>query len=176
MARLKMTTVPEKILREVATPVTVFDDELVQFARDMIETMYAEKGIGLAANQVGDSRAVAVVDVSEERDNPLIFINPVIVEISEELEESDEGCLSLPTLFSGPVWRAKKVKVKAQNLQGEFFEVEAEELYARCLQHEVDHLNGKLYIDHLSRLKQERILKKWERILRERKREIEAEK
>lgn len=174
MSKLTVITVPHQTLREVAQPVTEFNDELKTFADNMLETMYAEKGIGLAANQVNELRRVIVVDVSEERNEPIVFINPEIIEATDESLECEEGCLSLPSMYSGPIPRAAKIKVRAQDVTGEFFELVAGDLLARCIQHEIDHLDGILFIDYLSRLKQERVLKKLARHLRDLEKEKEA--
>ena len=167
MAILKVITVPHPTLRAKAEPITEFDDAVKMLAENMLETMYAEKGVGLAANQVNVLQRIFVTDCSEERDEPMVFINPEIIAESEELEAAEEGCLSLPTLYGGPVLRPEKVTVRAQDVNGEFFEVEANELLGRCIQHELDHLNGVLFIDYLSRMKQQRILKKLEKVLKE---------
>ncbi len=171
MAVLNVVAVPHPTLREKALPVTEFTPELKEFASDMVETMYDYQGVGLAANQVDSLQRVVVADCSEERNQPHIFINPEIIAKSEEEEEAEEGCLSLPTLTGGPVPRAAKITVRAQDVEGEFFEMELDGLWARCIQHEIDHLEGVLFIDYLSRLKQERILKKLERVLREQARD-----
>lgn len=171
MAILNVVTVPHPTLRATAEPVTEFDDALKTLAADMLETMYAEKGVGLAANQVNVLKRIFVTDCSEERNEPMVFINPEIIEESEETEAAEEGCLSLPTLYGGPVIRPEKVKVRAQDVNGEVFELEADELLGRCIQHELDHLNGVLFIDYLSRMKQQRVLKKLEKVLKERERE-----
>ncbi len=168
MAILEVVTVAHPTLRAKALPVTAFDDALKALAADMLETMYAEKGVGLAANQVNVLKRIFVTDCSEDRDEPIVFINPEIIEVSEEIDAAEEGCLSLPTLYGGPVSRPAVVKVRAQDVNGEFFELEADGLLGRCIQHENDHLNGVLFIDHLSRLKQQRILKKLEKVLKER--------
>ena len=168
MAILDVITVPHPTLREKAAPVTTFDAELKQFVEDMLETMYDEKGVGLAANQVNVLKRVFVADCSEERNDPKVFINPEILEVSEETDAAEEGCLSLPTLYSGPVIRPVAVRVRAQDVNGDFFELEADGLLGRCIQHEYDHLEGVLFIDYLSRLKQQRILKKLEKVLKER--------
>lgn len=171
MATLNVVTVPHPALREKAAEVTEFNAELATLANDMIETMYAHKGIGLAANQVNVLQRIFVADCSENHDSPQVFVNPVIVESSDEKEDAEEGCLSLPTLYGGPVERAHKIRVKAQDVEGNPFEIEAEGLLARCIQHEMDHLDGVLFIDYLSRLKQQRILKKLEKVLKEREAE-----
>ena len=168
MAILEVITVPHPTLREKAVPVTSFDATLKQLVEDMFETMYEEKGVGLAANQVNVLQRIFVADCSEERNDPKVFINPEILEVSEETDAAEEGCLSLPTLYSGPVIRPVAVRVRAQDVNGEFFELEADGLLGRCIQHEYDHLEGVLFIDYLSRLKQQRILKKLEKVLKER--------
>lgn len=168
MAILEVITVPHPTLRKKAQPVTVFDGQLKALVADMLETMYDEKGVGLAANQVNVLQRVFVTDCSEARDEPLVFVNPEILEVSVEEDAAEEGCLSLPTLYGGPVIRPIAVKVRAQDENGEFFELEADELLGRCIQHEIDHLNGVLFIDYLSRMKQQRILKKLEKVLKER--------
>ncbi|PWD83336.1 peptide deformylase [Ignatzschineria cameli] len=168
MAILEVITVPHPTLREKAAPVTSFDATLKQLVEDMFETMYEEKGVGLAANQVNVLQRIFVADCSEERNDPKVFINPEILEVSEETDAAEEGCLSLPTLYSGPVIRPVAVRVRAQDVNGEFFELEADGLLGRCIQHEYDHLEGVLFIDYLSRLKQQRILKKLEKVLKER--------
>lgn len=168
MAILEVITVPHPTLRKTAEVVTEFDAELKALVADMLETMYDEKGVGLAANQINVLKRVFVTDCSETRDEPIVFINPEILEVSTEEDAAEEGCLSLPTLYGGPVIRPVAVKVRAQDENGEFFEIEADELLARCIQHELDHLNGVLFIDYLSRMKQQRILKKLEKVLKER--------
>lgn len=171
MAILNVVTVPHPALRATAEPVTEFDDALKTLAADMLETMYDEKGVGLAANQINVLKRIFVADCSEDRDQPYVFVNPEIIKESEETDAAEEGCLSLPTLYSGPVVRPEKITVRAQDLNGEFFELEADELLGRCIQHELDHLNGVLFIDYLSRMKQQRVLKKLEKVLKERERE-----
>ncbi len=168
MTTLTVMTVPNPVLREKAKEVTEFNAELATLAENMIETMYAHKGVGLAANQVDVLQRIFVADCSEEHNSPQVFVNPEIIEKSAEMVEAEEGCLSLPTLYGGPVERAERIKVRAQDLNGEFFELEADGLLARCIQHEMDHLEGILFIDYLSRLKQQRILKKLEKVLKER--------
>lgn len=168
MAILEVITVPHPTLRKTAEAVTEFDAELKTLVADMLETMYDEKGVGLAANQINVLKRVFVTDCSETRDEPIVFINPEILEVSTEEDAAEEGCLSLPTLYGGPVIRPIAVKVRAQDENGDFFEIEADELLARCIQHELDHLNGVLFIDYLSRMKQQRILKKLEKVLKER--------
>ncbi len=155
---LPIRVIPDPILRIAAAPVTKFDSELRDFVEAMKETMYRAPGIGLAAPQVGDSRRVFVMDTSEDKSGFAAFINPEIVKRSGK-EQSEEGCLSIPG-FRETIQRSKNVVVRAQNIDGELFECEAEELDAFCIQHELDHLNGVLFTDHLSRLKKP-IFKDW---------------
>ncbi len=158
MANLEILTYPNPRLREVAKPVTAFDDELKKLAEDMAETMYDAPGIGLASIQVGVLKRLVVIDISSERDQLMVLVNPEIVAKSG-ITESEEGCLSVPDTYA-LVERAEYVTVKAQNVKGEAFEFEADELLAICIQHEIDHLNGTVFVDYLSRLKQSRIRKK----------------
>ena len=151
---------PDPVLARPGAPVTVFDAELRKLVAEMFESMYAAQGIGLAAPQISISQRITVIDVSF-RKNPkekLVLINPEVVERSGKQVE-EEGCLSLPDIRE-KVQRAAKVKVKAQNERGEWFEVEGEELLARALLHEIDHLDGVLFIDRISRLKRELVLRK----------------
>jgi len=152
------------VLHKVAEPVTEFDDKLAKLVDDMYETMYHERGVGLAAPQVAIAKRIATINVTEDKKNQFVIINPEIIERNgEELMEA--GCLSVPGTVD-KVPRATYVKVRAQNVKGEFFEVEGEELLGHCLQHEIDHLNGKLYIDYLSPLKKRNQLKKMEKFLK----------
>ena len=155
MALLNILHFPDPRLRTVARPVTEFDDELVQLVRDMFETMYEAPGIGLAATQVDRHIRLLVMDVSENRDQPRCLVNPEILEADGE-EESDEGCLSVPGFYE-KVRRAEHIRVRAQNEHGEFHEFEASGIEAVCIQHEMDHLEGKLFVDYLSNLKRNRI-------------------
>ncbi|MCB1751941.1 MAG: peptide deformylase [Gammaproteobacteria bacterium] len=158
MAILNILHFPDPRLRNRAKPVKQVDNAVRKLVSDMFETMYKAPGIGLAATQVDDSRQVIVIDISEEHDQPLCLINPEILE-SEGEESMDEGCLSVPGVYE-KVIRADKVKVRALDQQGQPFEMEAEGLLAVCIQHEMDHLDGKLFIDYLSNLKRQRIRKK----------------
>lgn len=167
MSKFDVIYVPHATLRKTADVVTQFDNDLYEFSNNMLETMYENKGIGLAANQVNDLRRVFVTDCSEDKNDPMIYINPEIIWESDELEEGEEGCLSLPTIYSGPIERAFAIKIRAQDVNGQYFEHEAEALLARCIQHELDHLNGILFIDYLSRLKRDRALRKLEKYLKE---------
>ena len=161
MTRLTILEYPDPRLRTVAQPVQTVDDDLRSLIDDMLETMYASKGIGLAATQVNVHRRLLVADVSEEQDQPLVFINPEIVSRAET-SASQEGCLSVPGIFED-VERAQKVRVRAIGRDGEPFEMDLEGLQAVCVQHEMDHLEGKLFVDYLSELKRQRIRKKLEK-------------
>lgn len=165
MAILDILHFPDPKLRNRAKSVTEVDDKVRRFVEDMFETMYAAPGIGLAATQVNDLRRIVVIDASEEHNAPLCLINPELLEKEGE-ETMDEGCLSVPDVFE-PVTRANRVKVGALNRDGDRFELEAEGLLAVCIQHEIDHLEGKLFIDYLSNLKRQRIRKKLEKSIRQ---------
>jgi len=153
---------PDKRLRTVAKPVENVDDTIRKLVDDMLETMYEAKGVGLAATQVNVHKRVIVIDTSEDKDAPLCLINPEIIE-KDGVEESEEGCLSVPGFYE-KVQRAEHIKVRALNKDGETFELEAKELLAVCIQHEMDHLQGKLFVDYLSPLKRKRIKEKLEKI------------
>ena len=161
MAVLDVLRFPDERLRTVAKPVENFDDQLQITIDDMFETMAAEKGIGLAATQVDIHQRLVVMDVSEDRDHPLVFINPKIVEANGS-QVSEEGCLSVPQQYA-KVDRAATVRVEALDRNGELFTIEADELLAVCIQHEIDHLDGKLFVDYLSPLKRNRIRQKLEK-------------
>ncbi len=152
---------PDQRLRTRAQPVTQFDAELGQLIDDMFETMYAAPGIGLAATQVDVHKRVVVIDVSEARNEPLVFINPEIL-AREGVEETEEGCLSVPGIFD-EVKRAAKVRVRFQDRTGAVLERDFDGVLAVCVQHEMDHLEGKLFVDYLSDLKRQRIRKKLEK-------------
>ncbi|MFT4650041.1 MAG: peptide deformylase [Polaribacter sp.] len=158
MALLNILHFPDPKLRTVAKSVTLFDDELKQFVRDMFETMYEAPGIGLAATQVDRHIRLLVIDVSEKGDGPRCLINPEIIQADGE-GYMDEGCLSVPGYYE-PVTRADHVWVRAQDANGDIFEIEAEGIEAVCIQHEMDHLLGKLFVDYLSPLKRNRIRSK----------------
>lgn len=164
MARLEILETPDPRLRTVAKPVESFDAELAQLVEDMIETMYDARGIGLAATQVNVHRRLLVLDVSEAQDTPRVYVNPEIV-ASEGDETCEEGCLSVPGVYA-EVTRAERVRVRAQDARGEFFEEDLDGMHAICLQHEMDHLEGKLFIDYLSPLKRRMVTKK---LLKQRK-------
>ncbi|MDF2179754.1 peptide deformylase [Aliiglaciecola sp. CAU 1673] len=161
MAKLEVLRFPDERLRTVAKPVEKVDDEIRRLVVDMFETMKEEQGIGLAATQVNTHLRVIVMDVSEDQDSPLVFINPELIE-KHGCTVSEEGCLSVPGNYA-KVDRAERVRVKALNEKGEEFELEAEGLLAICIQHEMDHLKGVLFVDYLSPLKRQRIRKKLEK-------------
>ena len=163
MAVLTLLHFPDERLRKVATPVEKVDDEIRTLIDDMIETMYAERGIGLAAPQVNVSKRIVVIDVSENRDQPIALINPEIISTEDEIMDMMDGCLSIPVSFA-PTQRFRYLKVKALDRNGDEIELEAADLFAGCIQHELDHLNGKLFIDHLSPLKRQRIEKKQKKL------------
>jgi peptide deformylase len=164
MALLNILHHPDPRLRIKALPVEVFDGALERLAGDMLETMYAAPGIGLAATQVNVHQRVLVADVSREQDEPICLVNPVLLETLGE-EEMEEGCLSVPGIYE-TVQRADRIRVRAQNVRGEFFELAADGLLAVCIQHEMDHLEGKLFVDYLSPLKRNRIKRKLEKAQR----------
>ena len=161
MAILNILEFPDPRLRIKAKPVEQVDDAVRRLIDDMLETMYEAPGIGLAATQVNVHQQIIVVDVSEGRDQPHAFINPRI-ELLGGTMESDEGCLSVPGFYE-PVMRADRIRVKALDRNGEATELEADDLLAVCIQHECDHLKGKLFVDYLSNLKRTRIRKKLEK-------------
>jgi peptide deformylase len=162
MAILNILEFPDSRLRTIAKPVTVFDDALRLLIDDMFETMYEAPGIGLAATQVNVHLRLVVIDVSEEKTEPLVFINPQFSLLTEDLDEYQEGCLSVPGFYE-VVQRSQRVQVNALDRFGEPFEMLCEGLLAVCIQHECDHLNGKLFVDYLSTLKRDRIKKKLEK-------------
>ena len=155
MALLPILHYPDPRLHQSATPVTEFTAQLKQLAEDMAETMYAAPGVGLAAPQVNVHKRLVVIDVSEEKNALMVLVNPHILAREGE-QEYEEGCLSVPGVYS-KISRAARVRVQAQNLDGDPFEIEADGLLAVCLQHEIDHLDGKVFVDYLSQLKQNRI-------------------
>ena len=156
MATLKILEFPNPNLRKVAVPVTSFDNDLKRLIDNMFETMYEANGIGLAATQVDVHKRLLVLDVSEERNDPQVFVNPTIYVIESDLSDYDEGCLSVPGFYE-TVSRPKKIKVSAQDKEGSQFELEADGVLSVCIQHEIDHLDGKLFVDYLSSLKRNRI-------------------
>ena len=161
MALLEILKFPDERLRIKAKPVEVVTDETRQLLDDMLETMYAAPGIGLAATQVNVHQRIVVIDISAEKDQPLCLINPTIT-AKDGIEHHEEGCLSVPGVYES-VERAERIKLTALNRDGEAFEMEADDLLAVCIQHELDHLLGKLFVDYLSPLKRNRIRKKLEK-------------
>lgn len=157
MSILDIRVLGDPVLREETKPVDAVTDELRELVRDMFETMDLAKGIGLAAPQIGRTERVAVIGVNDER---FAIINPEIVETDTKTAKAEEGCLSIPDVY-GDVVRPARVRVQAMDLDGKPFEVEAGDLLARCLQHEIDHLHGRLFVDHLSILKRRSALAKW---------------
>jgi peptide deformylase len=153
---LDIRVLGDPILRQATTPVAEVTDDIRRLIDDMFETMYHARGIGLAAPQVGRTERLAVVDVD---DSPMVIINPEIIERTGKAK-AEEGCLSIPDIYAD-VERPKDVIIRAMNVEGKFFELEASELLARCLQHEIDHLDGKLFLDYLSVLKRTAALAKW---------------
>ena len=156
MAKLTILEYPDPRLRTVARPVTVFNADLRRLVGDMAETMYAAPGIGLAATQVDRHIQLIVIDVSETKDQLRVFVNPQIVWVSEETVVCEEGCLSVPNIYD-EVRRPARARVRAQDADGKSFELDCEGLLAVCVQHEIDHLTGKVFVDYLSALKQDRI-------------------
>ncbi|AKX45100.1 peptide deformylase [Thiopseudomonas alkaliphila] len=162
MAILTILEFPDPRLRTIAQPVDQVDDELRTLIDDMFETMYEAPGIGLAATQVNVHKRVVVMDLSEDKSEPMVFINPELEVLCDETDKYQEGCLSVPGFYED-VDRPLKVKVNALDREGKPFELIAEGLLAVCIQHECDHLNGKLFVDYLSNLKRDRIKKKLEK-------------
>ena len=169
MAILDILEFPDPRLRTKAKPVTKVDDKIRKLTDDMLETMYEAPGIGLAATQVNVHQRIVVIDVSEEKNEPLVLINPEY-DILEGEQEFDEGCLSVPGYYE-TVTRAEKIRLKALNRYGEPYEMVCEGLLSVCVQHELDHLDGKLFVDHISKLKRERIRKK---LVKEQKERVKA--
>ena len=155
MPLLNILRYPDARLHKVASPVTVFDDALKRLVADLAETMYAAPGIGLAATQVDVHKQVIVIDVSERRDSLVVLVNPEIVDATG-VSDIEEGCISLPGIYE-LVERAERVKVRAYDQNGTAFTLEAQGLLSVCIQHELDHLKGKVFVEHLSQLKQQRI-------------------
>jgi peptide deformylase len=166
MALLPILSYPDPRLHKVAKPVSQVDERIRQLVDDMLHTMYEAKGVGLAATQVDVHERIVVIDTSEERNQPLVLINPEIIEASEEMLEWEEGCLSVPTIYD-KVDRHARVKVRALNRDGQTYEFEGEELLAVCVQHELDHLLGKVFVEYLSPLKRNRIKAKMVKRIRE---------
>ena len=157
MSILDIRVLGDPILREETNEVGTITDEIRLLVKNMFDTMYLAKGIGLAAPQVGRSERLAVIDVNEK---PFVIINPEIVEADAKKAKAEEGCLSIPDVY-GDVERPSRVRVRALDIDGNAFEIEATELLGRCLQHEIDHLHGKLFIDYLSVLKRRSAMAKW---------------
>ncbi|HET7717510.1 MAG TPA: peptide deformylase [Bauldia sp.] len=165
MAPLDIIKLPDRKLRLVSDPVERIDDDLRRFADQMLETMYEAPGIGLAAIQVGVPRRIIVLDVAQREDetaerNPMVMINPEILALSDETVVREEGCLSIPEYFA-EVERPAELRVRFLDREGRSREIEAKGVLATCVQHEVDHLNGKLFIDYLSKLKRDMVIKKF---------------
>jgi peptide deformylase len=171
MPLLNILRYPDPRLHKIAKPVAVFDERLKKLAADMAETMYDAPGVGLAATQVDVHEQLIVIDISETHDDLRVFVNPEIVWASEETQIYDEGCLSVPGVYDG-VERPERVKVRAFDVHGKAFEVDADGLLAVCIQHEMDHLKGKVFVEYLSPLKRNRIKTK---MLKE-ERELSREK
>lgn len=162
MAQLEILQFPDARLRTVAKPVAQVDDRIRQLVDDMFETMYAAPGIGLAATQVNVHEQVVVIDLSEDKSQPLVFINPQITVLDETLYDYEEGCLSVPGFYEA-VTRPRHIRVTALDREGQEFTMEPEGLLAVCIQHEKDHLLGKLFVDYVSNVKRQRIRKKLEK-------------
>ena len=158
---LNILKYPDKRLRTIAKPVVSVDETIKQQVKDMFETMYEAPGIGLAATQVNFHQRIIVIDISDQCNEPICLINPEVIEKSGEIQW-EEGCLSVPDYYENVI-RANDIKVQALNQQGETFELEASEMLSVCIQHEIDHLDGILFVDHLSKLKQKRLKKKTEK-------------
>ncbi|MBK1734394.1 peptide deformylase [Halorhodospira abdelmalekii] len=161
MALREILTFPDPRLREVAQPVTAVDAEIEQLVDDLIETMYHCSGIGLAATQVGVGWRVVVLDISEARDQPQVLINPQVLEARGEIKR-EEGCLSVPGYYDDVI-RAAEIRYSARDRDGQVYEGEADGLLAVCIQHEIDHLDGRLFVDYLSELKRKRVRKRLEK-------------
>ena len=155
MAVLPILRYPDARLHKIAAPVTVFDEGLKKLVRDMVETMYAAPGVGLAATQVDVHKQVVVVDVSERRDSLVVLVNPEIVE-AWGISDIEEGCRSVPGIYD-TVERAERIRVRAWDQNGNAFTLEAQGLLSVCIQHEIDHLKGKVFVEYLSQLKQTRV-------------------
>jgi peptide deformylase len=165
MAKRPILILPDPRLRAVADPIEKIDEGIRQLAKDMLETMYDAPGIGLAAPQIGEMKRIVVMDLAKEEEpaDPIVMINPEILSISDETVTTEEGCLSIPELYYD-VERPAEVTVRYTDLEGNTVEREAKERFAVCVQHELDHLDGVLYIDYLSRLKRDRVLKKFQKL------------
>lgn len=169
MACLPILNYPDPRLRTVAQPIAEINDEIRQLVQDMFDTMYDAKGIGLAATQIDRHIQLIVMDLSEDKNQPMVFINAKVTPLTDETVPYKEGCLSIPQVYD-EVCRPSKVRIEALNLQGDAIDIEAEGLLAVCIQHELDHLNGKLFVDYLSPLKRQRAKEKVAKIVRQRQR------
>ena len=161
MAKLEILEIPDPRLRTIAKPVESFDETLEQLVEDMLETMYDARGIGLAATQVNVHQRLLVLDVSEAQDSPREYVNPEIIE-TEGTETCEEGCLSVPGIYAD-VSRAERIRIRAMDRKGNPFEESLDGMHAVCVQHEIDHLDGKLFVDYLSPLKRRIVMKKLEK-------------
>ncbi|WP_375654751.1 peptide deformylase [Bartonella sp. AA83SXKL] len=170
MPMRSLVTLPDPILREVSKPVEQVDSALQKLADNMLETMYNAKGVGLAAIQIGIPLRMLVIDVSgnseDEQKKPLVIINPEILWLSDERNIYKEGCLSIPDYFA-EVERPKRLRVRYQNREGKQTEIEADDLLATCLQHEIDHLDGRLFIDYISKIKRDMVIRKFKKRAKE---------
>ncbi|MBL8594448.1 MAG: peptide deformylase [Devosia sp.] len=164
MAKRPILILPDERLRAIAEPIEKIDDGIKQLAKDMLETMYDAPGIGLAAPQIGELKRIVVMDLAKEGEEPtpLVMVNPEILKYSDETVTTEEGCLSIPELYYD-VERPAEVTVRYTDLDGKQVELDAKDRLAVCVQHELDHLDGVLYIDYLSRLKRDRVLKKFQK-------------
>ncbi|WOX03954.1 peptide deformylase [Microbulbifer pacificus] len=167
MAKLEILEFPDPRLRKVAEPVTEVTDAHRTLIEDMFETMYDAPGVGLAATQINVHERIVVIDVSEDQSEPLVLINPEVEVLDPEIHKYDEGCLSVPGFYE-TVQRPRKIRLKALDRNGEAYALEAEGLLAVCIQHEIDHLDGKLFVDYISPLKRNRIRSKLEKAHRQR--------
>lgn len=167
MAVLPILSYPDPRLRTLAAPVKVVDEEIKALIKDMLETMYDAQGIGLAATQVDRHVQVIVMDLSEDKDKPMVFINPKVTPLIDETQPYEEGCLSVPEVYD-KVERPAKVRIEALDGNGEAIDMEATGLLAVCIQHEMDHLNGVIFVDYLSRLKQSRARDKVKKVIKAR--------
>jgi peptide deformylase len=167
MALLKILSIPDPVLRQISKPITSISRDIEKLADDMLETMYDAPGIGLAAIQVGAAHRMFVIDLArqDEPKEPMVLINPEILSRSEEMSVYEEGCLSIPEYYE-KVERPAAVRLRYQDLKGGVHEIDADGLLATCAQHELDHLDGKLFIDYLSKLKRDRVMKKFTKIAR----------
>ena len=158
MEKLEILEFPDKRLRRVSEPITVFDQSLKRLSTNILLTMYEERGVGLAAPQVNEPIRLIVMDISEERDQPMVFVNPVVSSYTGRVE-SNEGCLSVPDIKTD-IERHETIKLDAQDIEGNAISLEGDGLFSICIQHEIDHLDGKLFIDYISDIKLQRLRKK----------------